>query len=119
MEALTKLMSALSYINISGNFRHFERDGHYPKHTNLTIVTAKQINQAVVLSCMTQEERNTIISVWNDMVLRGRLEADPYSLSQDELVSLQSNDRLNKHIDTVSRNSVLLKTALKSYTSQA
>ena len=68
---------------------------------------------------MTQEERNTIISVWNDMVLRGMLEADPYSLSQDELVSLQSNDRLNKHIDTVSRNSVLLKTALKSYTSQA
>ena len=99
-------MSALSYINISGNFRHFERDGHYPKHTNLTIVTAKQINQAVVLSCMTQEERNTIISVWNDMVLRGRLEDYPYSLSQDELTSLQTNDRLNEHIDAVSTNKV-------------
>ena len=82
-------------------------------------VTVKQIRTDVVLSCMTQEERNTIISVWNDMVLRGRLEADPYSLSQDELVSLQSNDRLNKHIDTLSGNKVLLKTALKSYTSQA
>ena len=87
--------------------------------TLLRQVTAKQINQAVVLSCMTQEERNIIISVWNDMVLRGRLEDDPYSLSQDELTSLQSNDRLNKHIDTLSGNKVLLKTALKSYTSQA
>jgi len=53
------------------------------------------------------------------MVLREKLEADPYSLSQDEIVSLQSNDRLNKHIDTLSGNKVLLKTALKSYTSQA
>jgi len=68
---------------------------------------------------MTQEERNIIISVWNDMVLREKLEADPYSLRQDEIVSLQSNDRLNKHIDTLSGSEVLLKTALKSYTSQA
>ena len=72
----------------------------------------------VVLCFMTQEERNIIISVWNDMVLRGRLEDDPYSLSQDELVSLQINDRLNERIDTVSRNRVLLKAALKSYIRQ-
>jgi len=68
---------------------------------------------------MTQEERNIIISVWNDMVLREKLEADPYSLSQDELTSLQTNDRLNEHIDSLSRNKVLLKAALKSYISQA
>ena len=72
----------------------------------------------VVLCFMTQEERNIIISVWNDMVLRGRLEDDPYSLSQDELVSLQINDRLNERIGTVSRNRVLLKAALKSYIRQ-
>ena len=53
------------------------------------------------------------------MVLRGRLEADPYSLSQDELTSLQTNDRLNEHIDAVSTNKVLLKVALKSYIGQA
>ena len=53
------------------------------------------------------------------MVLRGRLEDDPYSLSQDELTSLQSNDRLNERIDTLSRNKALRKAALKSYTSQA
>ena len=95
-------------------------------HQNCTVmcseirqVTVKQMQKDVVLLSMTQEERNTIISVWNDMVLREKLEADPYSLSQDEIVSLQSNDRLNKHIDTLSGNKVLLKTALKSYTSQA
>ena len=73
----------------------------------------------VVLLSMTQEERNIIISVWNDMVLREKLEADPYSLSQDELTSLQTNDRLNEHIDAVSTNKVLLKAALKSYIGQA
>jgi ribosome assembly protein YihI (activator of Der GTPase) len=68
---------------------------------------------------MTQEERNIIISVWNDMVLRGRLEDDPYSLSRDELTSLQTNDRLNEHIDSLSTNKVLLNAALKNYISQA
>ena len=82
-------------------------------------VTVKQMQKDVVLLSMTQEERNIIISVWNDMVLRGRLEDDPYSLSQDELTSLQSNDRLNERIDSLSRNKVLLKAALKSYISQA
>jgi len=82
-------------------------------------VTVKQMQKDVVLLSMTQEERNIIISVWNDMVLRERLEDDPYSLSQDELTSLQSNDRLNERIDSLSRNKVLLKAALKSYISQA
>jgi len=95
-------------------------------HQNCTVmcseirqVTVKQMQKDVVLLSMTQEERNIIISVWNEMVLRGRLEDDPYSLSQDELTSLQSNDRLNERIDSLSRNKVLLKAALKSYISQA
>ena len=95
-------------------------------HQNCTVmcseirqVTVKQMQKDVVLLSMTQEERNIIISVWNDMVLRGRLEDDPYSLSQDELTSLQSNDRLNERIDSLSRNKVLLKAALKSYISPA
>ena len=49
------------------------------------------------------------------MVLRKRLEDDPYSLSQDELVSLQINDRLNERINSLSKDKVLLKAALKSY----
>jgi len=95
-------------------------------HQNCTVmcseirqVTVKQMQKDVVLLSMTQEERNIIISVWNDMVLRERLEDDPYSLSQDELTSLQSNDRLNERIDSLSRNKVLLKAALKSYISPA
>ena len=95
-------------------------------HQNCTVmcseirqVTVKQMQKDVVLLSMTQEERNIIISVWNDMVLRGRLEDDPYSLSQDELTSLQSNDHLNERIGSLSRNKVLLKAALKNYISQA
>ena len=95
-------------------------------HQNCTVmcseirqVTVKQMQKDVVLLSMTQEERNIIISVWNDMVLRERLEDDPYSLSQDELTSLQSNDRLNERIDSLSRNKALLKAALKSYISPA
>jgi len=95
-------------------------------HQNCTVmctqtrqIKVKQMQKDVVLLSMTQEERNIIISVWNDMVLRERLEDDPYSLSQDELTSLQSNDRLNERIDSLSRNKVLLKAALKSYISPA
>jgi hypothetical protein len=48
----------------------------------------------VVESVMTNDERNIIISVWNDQGLRMKLEDDPYSLTQDELRSLKNNDAL-------------------------
>jgi ribosome assembly protein YihI (activator of Der GTPase) len=48
---------------------------------------------------MTHEERIIIASVWNDMVLRKKLEDNPYSLTQDELGSLENNDRLNAMLD--------------------
>ena len=38
---------------------------------------------------MTDEERNIITSVWNDMVLRKKLEDDPYSLTSEELYALK------------------------------
>ena len=47
---------------------------------------------------MTDEERNIITSVWNDMVLRKKLEDDPYSLISEELYALENNDRLNSKI---------------------
>ena len=68
---------------------------------------------------MTEEERNIITSVWNEMVLRKRLEDDPYSLTQDELTSLQNNDRLNERINSLSRAKALHKAALKSYIREA
>ena len=64
---------------------------------------------------MTQEERNTIISVWNDMVLRKRLEDDPYSLTQDELTSLQNNDRLNEWINAMVWDSLVQRAVLNTY----
>ena len=64
---------------------------------------------------MTQEERNIITSVWNEMVLRKRLEDDPYSLSQDELISLQNNDRLNERINSMVWDSLVQITVLNTY----
>jgi len=64
---------------------------------------------------MTQEERNIITSVWNEMVLRKRLEDDPYSLSQDELISLQNNDRLNELINSMVWDSLVQKAVLDTY----
>jgi hypothetical protein len=43
---------------------------------------------------MTDLDKNTIIAVWNDLVLSKRLEDNPYSLSQEDLSSLKQNDEL-------------------------
>ena len=47
---------------------------------------------------MSDEDRNIITSVWNDMVLRKKLEDDPYSLTREELCAVENNDRLNEKI---------------------
>ena len=47
---------------------------------------------------MTDNDRNIIVAVWNDMVLRDRLEHDPYSLTNQQLVALKSNDEINQKI---------------------
>ena len=64
---------------------------------------------------MTDKEHNIITSVWNEMVLRKRLEDDPYSLSQDELISLQNNDRLNESINSRVWDSLVQKAVLNNY----
>ena len=51
-----------------------------------------------VYSYMTENDRNIIVSVWNDMVLRNRLEHDPYSLTSQQLIALRSNDEINHKI---------------------
>ena len=55
------------------------------------------MKRAVHLS-MTENDRNIIVAVWNDMVLRDRLEHDPYSLTNQQLVALKSNDEINQKI---------------------
>jgi len=47
---------------------------------------------------MTNEEKHIITTIWNDLVLRKKLENNPYSLSRSELTSLESNDYLNEHL---------------------
>jgi hypothetical protein len=51
---------------------------------------------------MTREEQNTITAVWNNLVLRRRLESDPYSLSEDELMALSANDQIREMIKPIS-----------------
>ena len=60
---------------------------------------------------MTNQERNIIISIWDDMDLRQKLEDSPYSLTQDELMALQNNDRLNTKLKHLLAD-VLIKKAL-------
>jgi hypothetical protein len=54
--------------------------------------------KSAVYSIMTENDRNIIVSVWNDMVLRNRLEHDPYSLTSQQLIALRSNDEINQKI---------------------
>ena len=62
---------------------------------------------------MTDQERITITSVWNDMALRKRLEDDPYSLTQDELMALQNNDRLNKKLERLLQDTLIKKALIQ------
>lgn len=50
---------------------------------------------------MTREDKNIITAIWNDMVLRNRLENDPYNLSADELTALAANDELTAKLKPV------------------
>jgi len=65
-----------------------------PKSSNIFFTSA-------VLLVMTKEDQNTIIAIWNDMVLRKRLDNDPYGLSQEELTALAANDELQDMIEFV------------------
>ncbi|MDG0984811.1 MAG: hypothetical protein P8H69_05710 [Planktomarina sp.] len=61
---------------------------------------------------MTDKERIIITSVWNDMGLRMRLEDDPYSLTQDELMALKSNDQLNAKLNGLLKDAFVQKAVL-------
>ena len=61
---------------------------------------------------MTDKERIIITSVWNDMGLRMRLEDDPYSLTQDELMALKNNDQLNAKLNGLLKDAFVQKAVL-------
>tara|TARA_Y100000385_G_C12916375_1_gene560532 strand:+ start:549 stop:746 length:198 start_codon:yes stop_codon:yes gene_type:complete len=58
---------------------------------------------------MTDQERHIITSVWNDMGLRKKLEDNPYSLTQNELMALQSNDHLNIKLECLLKDALIKK----------
>ena len=47
---------------------------------------------------MTDRDKDIIAVVWNDLVLRKKLETDPYSLSQSDLKLLELNDEFNQRL---------------------
>tara|TARA_B100000768_G_scaffold52009_1_gene50604 strand:+ start:419 stop:616 length:198 start_codon:yes stop_codon:yes gene_type:complete len=63
---------------------------------------------------MTNQERHIITSVWNDMTLRMKLDDNPYSLSQDELMALQNNDRLNSTMDYLLKDALIKKALVQT-----
>ena len=47
---------------------------------------------------MTNRDKDIIVVVWNDLVLRKKLETDPYSLSKSDLKLLELNDEFNQRL---------------------
>ena len=58
---------------------------------------------------MTDQERDIIMSIWDDKALRVKLEYDPYSLTRDELRQLEGVDRLNEKVRNLVRDALVKK----------
>ena len=58
---------------------------------------------------MTDQERDIIMSIWDDKALRVKLEYDPYSLTRDELRQLEGVDRLNEKVRNLVRDTLVKK----------
>jgi hypothetical protein len=63
---------------------------------------------------MTDQERIIITSVWNDMGLHMKLENDPYSLTQDELMALHNNDLLNDKLERLLKDALIQKALVQA-----
>ena len=62
---------------------------------------------------MTDKERKNLIATWGDRALRDKFEVNPYSLTQEEIEALQSNDRLQIKIERLVKD-VLVQQALNN-----
>ena len=58
---------------------------------------------------MTDQERDTIMCIWDDKALRAKFEYNSYSLAQDELRQLESVDRLNEKLHKLVCNALVKK----------
>ena len=66
---------------------------------------------------MTDRDKDIIAVVWNDLVLRKKLETDPYSLSQSDLKLLELNDEFNQRLVEINDEiqASMRREALKAY----
>jgi hypothetical protein len=66
---------------------------------------------------MTNRDKDIIAVVWNDLVLRKKLETDPYSLSKTDLKLLELNDEFNQRLVEINDEiqASIRREALKSY----
>lgn len=66
---------------------------------------------------MTNRDKDIIAVVWNDLVLRKKLETDPYSLSKTDLKLLELNDEFNQRLVEINDEiqASIRREALKAY----
>jgi hypothetical protein len=66
---------------------------------------------------MTKRDKDIIAVVWNDLVLRKKLETDPYSLSKSDLKLLELNDEFNQRLVEINDEiqASMRREALKAY----
>jgi hypothetical protein len=62
---------------------------------------------------MTDKERKNLIAAWGDRALRDKFKVNPYSLTQEEIAALQSNDKLQIKIERLVKD-VLVQKALNN-----
>ena len=62
---------------------------------------------------MAKVDRNSTASAWDHLALREKLEANPYSLTQDELGTLKVNDALATKVQGLLKD-VLVQKALNN-----
>jgi|TARA_B110001450_G_scaffold113829_1_gene107601 hypothetical protein len=62
---------------------------------------------------MAKSERNSTAPAWDHLALRERLEANPYSLTQDELGTLKAHDGLAAKVQGLLKD-VLVQKALNN-----
>ena len=66
---------------------------------------------------MTNRDKDIIAVVWHDLVLRQKLETDPYSLSKSDLKLLELNDEFNQRLVEINDEiqASIRREALKAY----
>ena len=62
---------------------------------------------------MTDEERKNLVATWGDKALPEKFEVNPYGLTQEELETLQSYDKLQIKIERLVKD-VLVQQALNN-----